>query len=1170
MEVTDGSLSWAATLDDSQMASASDQIEQYFRSIGMSADEASAKTDEAMKMMAKAVNDAMEEAGSGADAIDVLNAAIENMKQQIASMPEGEMRQTLEGVVQGFEDVRDEMARTIQETGQLGDSFGNASDILVRLLGGTENYNKIISGLPGPLRAAISGIQGMTTAAKAFIATPLGAIIAAIVVALQAMRAWLTSSAEGEMRLAETMGYLKGILNQLKEIVIDLGEWLVKAFDDPKKAIQDLGKTIKENVMNRIEAVGEISKAVGKILKAAFTFDWEGLKEATTEFMGSLVQFNTGFDKIDLAKKFLKIGDAAEENARIARERLELEVEESKWNVRRAELEKLMNDANAKMYNTSLGAAERKKALDEYKKYNKEIEDTELEIIDRKINLQEREMALTTNSIEDENKLRELQAERYRIQGQASQRLASLQRRSNAIDNAGQTAAQKRLELEKKTANELLKLTQSNREKELALKRDGYAKELEAAKVAYTKEMEEVGKLEKKWLEAQGGVLTGEQQAQIDKARKLADDTLVKNNADVLREMLTEYGDYTAQKQAIDERYYDSVKVLDEMLAKATDETQRKALQNAKGMVAKNTAKDVLGLDLANIGNTSYGSVGARIDAINAAYGRYLASLTEAGATEKEITEAKAEQVRLTGKVAVMEAQIAELEQRRTLLDIGDPEDAKEIERLNREIARLKKQIDNITGKQGSKGAWADFMASLDVQEVTGWLNGMGDAITRIGEAAGSTGIKDTGEAISGIANAAQGVAQGFAQGGLIGAAVSLVSTIGSEIVDFIATESEMERALSQANFDKFVSDQRKVLEGFDSIFGENSADKANASLVVINEATKKLRELENQLISFDEQRRNAFFVFDSGSFMSMLYAYYDAVSRGIEGVASVAIRTKDRSGFANWFGFSDEFKSLEDAVKDLGYTLYDESGMLNKEALQAVIDNYKDLGKEERSWIENAISDLELYEDALAETAAYLKSLFGDMADTMADQIVEDFMQGKGAAIDFGKTTSEVARQMAKDFVKSMLLTDVFGKYDKQFKSIMMREDMDLEEKQKAMLAYFSAMQADADALQPEIQAYLETMRQFFGEEAEISSQSGNLLQNATQDSVDLVNGQMNAIRMNQIRIADAIDSVLISISGLREDMNRGFGESVNLLRGIENNTGNTNNSVLRGFGLQ
>lgn len=1170
MEVTDGSLSWAATLDDSQMASASDQIEQYFRSIGMSAVEANIKTEEAMKMMAKAVNDALEEAGTGAEAIDVLNAAIENMKQQLASMPEGEMRQTLEGVVQGFEDVRDEMSRTIQETGQLGDSFGNASDILVKLLGGTENYSKIIGGLPGPLRSAISGIKGMTTAARAFIATPLGAIIAAIVLALQAMRAWLTSSAEGEMRLAETTGYLKGILGQLKEIVIDLGEWLVKAFDDPQAAVKDLGSKIKDNLMNRLTAVGEIGQAIGKILKAAFDLDSEGLKEGATQLMGSIVQFNTGLDKIKFAEKVLGIGKAAEEKSRIERERLELEVEQSKWNVRRAELEKLMADANAKMYNTSLGSAERKNALDEYKRYNQEILDSEEAIINKKIDLQERDMALTTNSIEDENELRELQAERWRIRMEASQRLATLQRRENSIENAGQSAAQKSLKLKKMTEAELLKLTQSNREKELELKRDGYAKELEAAKVAYTKEIEEVGKLEKKWMEAQGGVLSGDQQAQLDKARKLANDTLVKNNADVLREMLTEYGDYTAQKEAIDEQYYDNVALLDKMMAESTSENQRKALQAAKEMAGKNRARDILGLGLDKVNSTTYGSVGARMAAINDVYAQYIASLQLAGASEHEINKAKAEQVALTGKVAVIEAQIADLEQQRTLLDIADPKDAKEIERLNREIARLKKQLDLINGKQGSKGVWADFMASLDVQEVTGWLNGIGDAITRIGEAAGSTGIKDAGEAISGIAKAAQGVAQGFAQGGLIGAAVSLVSTIGSEIVDFIATESEMERALSQAKFDKFVSDQRKVLEGFDSIFGENSADRANASLVVINEATKKLRELENQLISFDEQRRNAFFIFDRGSFMSMLDAYNDAVSRGIEGVASVAIRTKDRSGFANWFGFSDEFKSLEDAVKDLGYTLYDENGMLNKEALQAVLDNYKDLGEEERSWIEKVISDLKLYEDASAKTAEYLKSLFGDMADTMADQIVEDFMQGKGAAIDFGKTTSDVARQMAKDFVKSMLLTDVFGKYEKQFKSIMMREDMDLEEKQKAMLAYFSAMQADADALQPEIQAYLETMRQFFGEEAEISSQSGNLLQNATQDSVDLVNGQMNAIRMNQMRIADAIDSVLISISGLREDMNRGFGESVNLLRGIENNTGNTNNSVLRGFGLQ
>ena len=144
-----------------------------------------------------------------------------------------------------------------------------------------------------------------------------------------------------------------------------------------------------------------------------------------------------------------------------------------------------------------------------------------------------------------------------------------------------------------------------------------------------------------------------------------------------------------------------------------------------------------------------------------------------------------------------------------------------------------------------------------------------------------------------------------------------------------------------------------------DSLFGEDTVGNAERSIAVINAATAKLKDLEEQLMSLDEQRRNAFFISDRGSYMSMVAAYQEAIAKGQSGIGAVSVRTKDRNGFANWLGISDEFKSLEDAAKDLGYALYDESGILNKDALQAIIDTYEDLGTEERQWIENAISDL-------------------------------------------------------------------------------------------------------------------------------------------------------------------------------------------------------------------
>jgi chromosome segregation ATPase len=60
------------------------------------------------------------------------------------------------------------------------------------------NYQDALSALPGPLQGVIGGIQGITKAGLAFIATPIGAIIGALAVALGSLMAYFNGSIEGQ------------------------------------------------------------------------------------------------------------------------------------------------------------------------------------------------------------------------------------------------------------------------------------------------------------------------------------------------------------------------------------------------------------------------------------------------------------------------------------------------------------------------------------------------------------------------------------------------------------------------------------------------------------------------------------------------------------------------------------------------------------------------------------------------------------------------------------------------------------------------------------------------------------------------------------------------------------------------------------------------------------
>lgn len=139
-----------------------------------------------------------------------------------------------------------------------------ANSVIVRMCGGQEKYNQIVSVLPGPLKNVITGIQGVTSASLKFIATPIGAVIMAIVLAFEALQSYFTSSAEGQLQFAEASGYLSGVLGQLKEIVIAAGKAIYDYYrtmgnafraawnlmsgdlDGAKQAFEDLKQSAKD------------------------------------------------------------------------------------------------------------------------------------------------------------------------------------------------------------------------------------------------------------------------------------------------------------------------------------------------------------------------------------------------------------------------------------------------------------------------------------------------------------------------------------------------------------------------------------------------------------------------------------------------------------------------------------------------------------------------------------------------------------------------------------------------------------------------------------------------------------------------------------------------------------------------------------------------------------
>jgi len=191
-----------------------------------------------------------------------------------------------------------------------------------------------------------------------------------------------------------------------------------------------------------------------------------------------------------------------------------------------------------------------------------------------------------------------------------------------------------------------------------------------------------------------------------------------------------------------------------------------------------------------------------------------------------------------------------------------------------------------------------------------------------------------------------------------------------------------------------------------------------------------------------------------------------------------------------------------------------------------------------------------------------------GDVADTIADQMIDSFMETGQAAMDMGSIVSDITKRMAKDFIKSLLFNRVLEGYQQWAEEIMLYEDPNDRAAAFYDMLLHMADQINNDVL-PDAQAFLEAWSAVFGDTVQDDlAMTGNLLQTATQDSVSLLNGQLNAMRAYQGRMEGMMAQVLLSLANINQDMNDGFSQSISHLRDISYNT-SEHGTILRAFGV-
>lgn len=1083
-----------------------------------------------------AISEQQEKINTITAAVDEARANFEAL-QQVEGTSSDEVERaaaTYDTLSESLRNAQAEMIalQTAQETAQTGwqnvsEEINSHDSVLVKMLGGYESYSKILGKLPQPLQTAIGGIQGMTGAAKAFIATPLGAIIAAIVLALKALSTWFNSTVEGQLKFAEISGYVSGVLGQLKEIVITVGKAIFKAFSDPKQAIKDFWEALKTNVVNRFKSIGVIAASLGKVIKAAFTLDMDGVKSGIKELTNGFLQFGTGVENVtDKVSAWAKgVHNAAAETATIARESKELEIEVSKWQKRNQELEQQKAKARGKMYNSSLSTNERKRAQKEFEAALQEQMDAEKKFADKRIELQKRTMDLTSNTIEDENNLRDLEAQRAALDTRQEQELASLQRRAGALNNTEKSAAQK-LEREKQKREQALvslgemeaSLILYNQKQELELMKEGHNKRMQQITQERDKELNELEKLKNKFVKMNktAGTETGEdgltdmQRTQINQGRVNIEKTYAKSVKDLLEDELSDFLTYEQRRLKIQEDYADKRKALYETDSRGNyivDENGSKKLR--KGITQGN------------------------VDELNRAEQEAYKAIDEQFAQREETYQAWCDEIaeltlkQLKNVLAEAEKELAELEKN------GGSSDKIAVARAK--VATAKKNVEKAQAKNDinpgkrSIKEWEDLYKTL--QECEREFESIGDTVGGVaGEIISTAGSIMTASLsmINGIVQLVNMSATGIQ--GTATAAATAIQTVEKASVILTIISAAMSIAMQIVNLFNNDDKKQEEIEALQDRIDQLQWELDNADIVRLQENSGKAVERVKRALSetYKELLRNKIAVNDVAGAWRLLFS-------NVSNNAALLQKTAEKlaTAYANIAYTADKalggekYSNAQEQLKNLAQ---------QQLLIQEQIRNEEDKKKTDHGKIDEWNRKIEeLGAQAVAIINDMVEDIIGgsssDIAKELGDAFFEAFQAGEDYAEAWGDKVKDIVADVMKRMLVSKFLEEPLGEIFDKYKAKWFKDGqfIGLDAVIQSMSGFASDLNAvgtDFAKIWENLPENVKSMFEVTADATREASQKG--IATASQESVDELNGRATAIQGHTYSIAENTKIIL------------------------------------------
>jgi hypothetical protein len=399
--------------------------------------------------------------------------------------------------------------------------------------GYTEALDKLVPGLG----ATVNGIKATTQAALAFIATPLGAVLGAIGLAIAAVTAYFKGSEEGQNRWNKIVAVGSAILEQFMNVMEDVGEVIVDAFENPKQAAKDFLAFLESQFVNRITGMLNLIPSLGKAVEQLFKGNFAEAGKIAGDAVGQVVLgITNATDKIQglISETARMVEQGIAFGERIAALNAQIDKDERNLIVSRAqtalEVSKLREEA------LKFEGDARKKVLLEAIALEEQLASRETELAKNRLALAKTNLEANGDDKEALKEVAEARAAVFAAEATAFQNSLRFRREISAIDEASAKEQAKLLQ----EANEMLdkaleeELKRKEREREAIVALEELRLETEIARAASIEERVakeiELEQYKAFALLENEQLLESERQLIIEKSQKAINDFIVKGN----------------------------------------------------------------------------------------------------------------------------------------------------------------------------------------------------------------------------------------------------------------------------------------------------------------------------------------------------------------------------------------------------------------------------------------------------------------------------------------------------------------------------------------------------------------------------------------------------------------------------------------------------------------